>query len=97
MSGWIQPWKEGVAIVIKATPRASRTACLGAESDWLRVAVQAPPVDGKANDAIRLWLSETFNLSRSAPTLISGQTGRLKRWYLPGIDEASARKILLSN
>ncbi len=92
---WHQPWKEGVAIIIKATPRASRTACLGEEAGWLRVAVKAPPVDGKANDAIRLWLSETFNLPRTAPTLISGQTGRLKRWYLPGIDEATVRKSLL--
>lgn len=92
---WIQPWKDGVAVVIKATPRASRTACLGEESGWLRVALQAPPVDGKANDALRRWLSDTFNLPKNAPQLLSGQTGRLKRWYLPGVDEAAVREKLL--
>ncbi len=93
---WCEPWKSGCILTIKATPRASRNAVLGVESDWLRVALTAPPVDGKANEAIRRFLAEKLDLPRSAVALVSGQTARLKRFSVDKLSPDDASKRLLS-
>lgn len=92
---WCSPWKDGCAITVKVTPKASRNAVLGAEETWLRVALTAPPVDGKANEAARRFLAETLGVSKSAVYLLSGQTARLKRFAVAGMLPEQAKSILL--
>ncbi len=82
-------------ITLKATPRASRNAILGAEAEWLRVALTAPPVDGKANDAMRRFLAEVLEVPRSSVNLLSGQTARLKRFSVDGLSPQEAMAKLL--
>ncbi len=82
-------------MTIKATPRASRNAVLGAEDEWLRIALTAPPVDGKANEAIRRFLAEVLDVPRSAVTQVSGQTARLKRFAIDGLPPEAATARLL--
>ena len=43
-----------------------------------RLKIKAPPVDGKANEEIRRFLAELFNLPKSMVELKSGHTGRIK-------------------
>lgn len=92
---WLQPYKDGVTVTIKVSPRASRSQCLGAEADWLRLALQAPPVDGKANEAAIRWLSQATGINRHAIVHLSGQTARLKRFYLPNLTLEAAQDALL--
>lgn len=92
---WCDGWKDGCAITVKATPRASREAVLGAEAEWLRISLKAPPVDGKANEAARRFLADALGVSKSAVTLISGQTARLKRFAVSGVPPDEAMKRLL--
>lgn len=91
---WCEPWKNGCALTVKVTPRASKNAVLGAEADWLRVALTAPPVDGKANEAARRFLAEALDLPRTAVTLLSGQTARLKRFAVSGVTPEALRASL---
>lgn len=92
---WCEPWKGGCALTVKVTPRASKDAVLGAEEGWLRLALTAPPVDGKANEAARRFLAEALGLPRAAVTLLSGQTARLKRFSVAGLSPDVARARLL--
>jgi uncharacterized protein (TIGR00251 family) len=92
---WCSPWKDGCAITVKVTPKASRNVVLGAEETWLRVALTAPPVDGKANEAARRFLAEALGVSKSAVSLLSGQTARLKRFAVAGMPPEQAKSILL--
>ena len=87
---WYSPYKDGTLITVKLTPRSSRDAVLGTEEEWLRVALTAPPVDGKANEAARKFLAKHLGLAKTAVTLISGQTARLKRFYLAGLAPEAA-------
>ena len=48
----------GVVISVRAQPGARRTAIVGVHDEALKVAVQAPPVDGKANAALEEALAE---------------------------------------
>lgn len=92
---WCEPWKGGCALTVKVTPRASKDAVLGAEEGWLRLALAAPPVDGKANEAARRFLAEALGLPRAAVKLLSGQTARLKRFAAAGLSPAEAQARLL--
>lgn len=92
---WCSPWKDGCSITVKVTPKASRNSILGEEAEWLRVALTAPPVDGKANEAARRFLAEVLGVSKSAVALISGQTARLKRYAISGVQPEQAKACLL--
>ncbi len=87
---WHSSYKDGCALTVKLTPRASKNAVLGEEAEWLRVALTAPPVDGKANEAARRFLAEALEVPRQAVVLISGQTARLKRFAIAGLPEDAA-------
>ncbi len=73
---------------VKATPNAKRSEVLGWNSDplvgeYIRIRVAAPPVNGKANKAIRDFLAEQLGIAKSTITLKKGQTVRFKCFELP--------------
>ena len=63
---------------IHATPGAKRTEAAGAHGDALRVRLGAPPVDGKANQALLAWAAQAFGLAKSRVELLHGAAGRQK-------------------
>lgn len=69
---WVGFW-------IHVTPRARSESVAGCRGDALRVAVKAPPVDGKANRACRALLAESLDVPRAAIDLDPGARGRRKR------------------
>ena len=84
----------GVCLTVKVTPRASSDGLVGVEAAWLRVRLRAPPVDGKANAALCRWLAKTLGISRREIALISGESGRLKRLHIVGLNAAQVRERL---
>lgn len=68
-----------IVLAVRVSPNAKRA---GAEGIWngthLKIALTAPPVDGKANEALIDFLSKTAGLRKSAVALISGQSNRQK-------------------
>ncbi|MBR4877981.1 MAG: DUF167 domain-containing protein, partial [Rhodocyclaceae bacterium] len=54
-----------------------------------RVRVAAPPVDGKANQALTAWLAETFAVPKRNVTLLTGTSARQKRFALHFADAAA--------
>ncbi|WP_029032708.1 DUF167 domain-containing protein [Salinarimonas rosea] len=78
------PWADEVGdrLVVRVTPKAS-AARITAERDAdgglaLRVAVTAPPEDGKANAAVIALLAAALGLPRSALAIVRGETARTK-------------------
>jgi|SRR5579872_7218292 len=76
-------------IAVRLTPRAHADRIIGIETDArgqrvLKVAVAAPPVDGKANAALVALLAACFDVPRSAVTVVSGAAARTKRVALAG-------------
>jgi uncharacterized protein (TIGR00251 family) len=72
--------KTGDVIVdIHVIPNASRTQAEGAHDGALRVRLQAPPVDGKANLALVGWLAESLAIAKRDVTLVRGQTSKRKQ------------------
>ena len=69
---------QGVTFSVKVQPRARKNAITGTVGDALKVALTAPPVQGKANDAVISFFADFFDIPRSSVTIASGPTSRLK-------------------
>ncbi len=76
---------EDTLLPIYVQPRASRTALVGLHDGRLKLALAAPPVEGKANRALFAWLARTLGVAKAAVILASGQTGRRKRVRVTGL------------
>jgi len=68
----------GVTFAVKVQPRAKKDAITGEVGDALKVALTAPPVDGKANDACLDFFAKLLKVPRSSITIAAGQTSRNK-------------------
>jgi uncharacterized protein (TIGR00251 family) len=77
---------------IKVTPNARQNEIIGWEIDpvhgrLLRVRLAAPPVDGKANDALREFLAKQMGLAKSEISLKKGAGSRMKLLEIPDHSE----------
>ena len=76
---WLQITSKGdLQITVHVQPGAKTTACAGVHGDALKIRLHAPPVDGKANQALIAWLAKTLGCPQSTIELIRGQTSRRK-------------------
>ena len=93
------PLKEstsGVTFAIKVHPRARKNAITGTVGDALKLALTAPPVDGKANQAVIEFFADLFAITRSSVTIASGETSRTKVIRVSGISADQVRQRLTS-
>jgi uncharacterized protein (TIGR00251 family) len=67
------------------TPRASRDAIEGEYQDALKVRLTAPPVEDRANDALRCLLAARLNVPVSAVRIVGGEKSRNKRVAVAGV------------
>ena len=80
---------------MRAQPGAKKTAIAGiygeGDAAQLKIAVQAPPVEGRANAALIDFLAQTFSLPKSAVELVSGESSRSKVFRLRGIHHGASK------
>lgn len=74
-----------VVFSVRVSVRARRDSIEGVSRGALRVRLAAPPVEGKANDALRRLLADRLNVARSAVRITSGEHSRLKRVEIGGV------------
>jgi len=88
--------KDGALTVdIAVKPRSSREGVGPVQGDRLIVAVNAPPVDGKANEAVARVLAKTFKVAPSAVVIVRGETGRKKTVRITGITAAALTRAIV--
>ena len=85
---------EGWVLPVRAQPGARRAGVQGEQAGALKVAVMAPPQDGRANQALADTLREALGLKRSQVELIGGQTSRDKRFLIRGLTRAELESRL---
>lgn len=84
--------KEGLIVTVFVQPRSSKNAIAGKHGDALKIKLTAPPVDGAANKMCQAYLSKTFNIPKSAITIVSGQTSRTKQVRLTFAHAGDSKK-----
>ena len=84
-TNWIKETSKGLLLPVRAVPRASKNEIQGVHGDALKIRLLAPPVDGKANQALIKFLSSALDISRSQISISAGETGRNKTVLITGL------------
>ena len=94
MAFTIRDTAQGAQFALRVQPRSSRNAIAGIIGDAVKLAITAPPVDGKANQAVIDFLAKLFSVPKSSITILSGETGRNKLIAVRGLTAEQIRKAL---
>jgi uncharacterized protein (TIGR00251 family) len=80
-------------LTLRVLPRAARDEVMGWDGAVLRVRLRAPPVDGRANEALRRFLGNHLGIPQRDIEIVSGETSRTKRVRVVGLsrDEIEAK------
>ena len=84
-----------VNLHLKITPNASRNEITDYIDGILHVKIAAPPVKGKANRELTIFLSRVLGINKSALSIINGQTSRNKVIIVEGLKHEEVMKRLL--
>ena len=85
---------DSVRVSVHVQPRASRSEIAGLHGAALKVRLQAPPVEGAANEALVALLADRLGVSRRAIRVVAGATSRSKVVEIDGTTEAAVRALV---
>lgn len=90
---YLSQLSDGTLLVrLHVQPKASKTRLVGLFDGCLKLAIQAPPVDGKANEEVIRFLADFFGIPGREVVLKSGTHGRRKQLILIGLAEDEVRR-----
>ena len=81
-------------IQVRVSIKSSRNEILGEENGVYKVKVCAPPVEGKANKALKTMLAKKLRLPKSSVEIVSGERSRLKTVRILGANADDIRSRL---
>ncbi len=87
---------DGVTFAVKVHPRAKRNAITGAVGEALKIALTAPPVEGRANEAVIAFLAEVLRVPRGSVSIAAGLSSRNKVIRVRGATAAQVEERLRS-
>ena len=75
---WLRELDGAIELTLHVQPGAKRTEVVGVHGDALKVGLAAPPVEGRANEALVRFLAESFGVTLQQVILVRGATSRSK-------------------
>jgi uncharacterized protein (TIGR00251 family) len=90
----IEPDADGVCIKVRVVARARKTELAGIRDDELLVRLNAPPVDGAANEELVSFLAALLGVPRRSVIIVAGARSRHKRVRVAAINVATAEAFL---
>ena len=90
----IRDTPSGATFQVKVHPRARKNAITGVVGEALKLALTAPPVEGRANEACIVYLAEFLNVARSSVTIAAGESSRQKLIRVAGMQAAQVEEKL---
>jgi hypothetical protein len=84
----------GVSFTVRLQPKAKKTALVAELDGALKVAVTAPPIEGRANEALIRFLAELLKVARSSVTIAAGASSRNKVIRIEGLTAEQVRSRL---
>jgi uncharacterized protein (TIGR00251 family) len=82
---------DGVLLQLSVMPNAKRTQVDGLHDGALRVRLAAPPIDGRANEALVAWLAKSLGVRKSGVEVLRGESSRRKQVALAVTREVAER------
>ncbi len=90
----LKPYKNGIMLHIHLQPKAKKDEIVGSYGNKLKIRLTAPPIEGKANEALRKFLARVLKVPRSAINIVHGELSRQKDIYIEGLDLDTAQERL---
>ncbi len=91
---WLRDAGHGLRLRVLVGPNAKKTEVVGVQDGALKIRLQAPPIEGKANEALVRFLAEQLDLPRKSIVLTHGGTSRNKTLEIHGIALDAALRLL---
>jgi uncharacterized protein len=91
---WLRASGADVVLSLHIQPGAKKTEVAGLHGESLKIRLHAPPVDGKANDALIAFLAERLDVPKARVVLEAGQTSRSKRVRVVGVNAEAVAATL---
>ncbi len=82
---WLSSRADAVMLDVIVSPRAARTRVMGVVGDRLKIQLAAPPVDGKANEALVRFLAEALGVARAQIHIVGGPASKRKTVRINGV------------
>lgn len=83
-----------VTFEVRVVPRANRSEVVGLEGEAVKIRLQAPPVDGKANAALIKFLAGLLNVGQAQVEILAGHSARTKVVRVRGIRAQQLHAVL---
>ena len=80
--------------IVRVRPNARQNQLVGFKEGVLHIRIAAPPIEGKANEALVKFLSEQFGVSKSRLSIEKGLTGKIKTITIRGLSQSQAMNQL---
>lgn len=74
----LRPKGTGTSLSVRVQPGASKSEVVGPYGDEIKIRIHAPPVDGKANEALVEFLSDVLEIPAKRVVIVSGESSRSK-------------------
>lgn len=91
---WIKEKNNSVVLTVHVVPGTSRTEIVGPYGDALKIKLNAPPVDGKANEELIRFLSKKFKTPKSNIEIMSGFNQKRKILSIRGLKTHDIQLLL---
>ena len=92
-----RPGEPVATLSVRVVPRASGEGVAGFEGGVLRIRLSAPPVEGRANEALARFLAKALGVPKGRVTLMAGERGRNKVVRVEGMTTEAAVARLASS
>jgi uncharacterized protein (TIGR00251 family) len=86
--------ENGCAFHLHIQPRSRHDEIIGLHGDALKIRLTAPPIAGKANQALKKFLAKQLDIPPSSVEILTGHTSRQKRVRVLGVSGDAVRALL---
>jgi uncharacterized protein len=84
-----------VIFAVRVQPRASKDEIVGEIAGALKVRLQAPALEGRANEALIEFLAQLLKTSKAAVRILSGERSRIKRLEISGVTKQQIDQLIV--
>jgi uncharacterized protein (TIGR00251 family) len=85
-----------VTFTVRVVPRASRNEIVGIHGDALKIRLTAPPVEGRANEALISFLAKRLGVRKRQVEIVAGATSRRKMIRVSGLSGQEVEERVLA-
>ncbi len=89
-----KPAAVSATLSLRIQPRSSRNEAVRMEDGGIKIRLNAPPVDGAANEALIRFLADLLGVPKSGVEIVSGHTSKNKIVRIEGVSQETAEQLL---